>query len=98
MEEEDPLGQTRVVVVTGVGSEAERTLAALNLHPLRDTRVTEMASAARDSLRVVRYQLYRVWWERDKERCSQTNYCKNTSFTIHKIDLGNQYAYTSFVF
>ena len=50
MEEEDPLGQTRVVVVTGVGSEAE-----LNLHPLRDTRVTEMASAARDWLRVVRY-------------------------------------------
>ena len=57
MEEEDPLGQTRIVVVTGVGSEAERTLAALHLHPLRDTRVAEMASTARDSLRIMWYQL-----------------------------------------
>jgi predicted Zn-dependent protease len=51
MEEEDPLGQTRILVVTGVGSEAERTFAALHLHPLSDTRVTEMVSTARDSLR-----------------------------------------------
>jgi hypothetical protein len=56
MEEEDPLGQTRILVVTGVGSEAERRLAALHLHPLRDTRVAEMASAARDSLRIMWYQ------------------------------------------
>jgi hypothetical protein len=45
-------------VVTGVGSEAERTLATLHLHQLRDTQVAEMVSAARDSLWIMWYQLH----------------------------------------